>query len=81
MSVPGHRPYCACEDCQDDRRVPLGKSEEDKIASFKLHRLLLAGYRLSYATQIAASTEADWHRAIDLLSQGCPQATAAEILL
>jgi len=40
-----------------------------------------AGYDLSAASVLAASSAVDLHFAIDLLSRGCPQDTAMQILL
>lgn len=82
MSVPGHNYGCICEDCRADRAeyVPAQRTEAQKVEAFKLHRLMVAGYPLRYATQIAR-TDADWHYAVDLLAQGCPPATAVEIVI
>jgi hypothetical protein len=55
-------------------------SERSKVESWRLHVLIEAGYPLSLAERLAAS-EADLHRAVELLAQGCEHATAAEILL
>ena len=55
-------------------------SERAKVESWRLHVLIEAGYPLSLAERLAVS-EADLHRAVDLLSQGCTPETAAEILL
>jgi hypothetical protein len=56
------------------------QSERAKVESWRLHVLIEAGYPLSLAERIAAS-EADLHRAVGLLRQGCEPQTAAEILL
>ncbi len=42
--------------------------------------LIEAGYPLPLAERLAAS-EADLHRAVELIGQGCAPETAAEILL
>jgi hypothetical protein len=55
-------------------------SERAKVESWRLHVLIEAGYPLPLAERIAAS-EADLHRAVELLRQGCEPQTAAEILL
>ncbi len=55
-------------------------SERSKVESWRLHVLIEAGYPLSLAERLAAS-EADLHRAVELVSNGCEHATAAEILL
>ena len=46
----------------------------------RLHILIEAGYPLPLAERIARS-EADLHRAVELVDQGCSHKTAAEILL
>ena len=56
------------------------QSEREKVESWRLHVLIEAGYPLSLAERLAAS-EADLHRACELLDRGCAPETAAEILL
>jgi hypothetical protein len=56
------------------------ESERSKVESWRLHVLIEAGYPLPLAEKIAHS-EADLHRAVELLGQGCSHETAAEILL
>ncbi|HEX6789621.1 MAG TPA: hypothetical protein VF091_10315 [Gaiellaceae bacterium] len=55
-------------------------SERSKVESWRLHVLIEAGYPLGLAERLAAS-EADLHLAVELVSNGCGHATAAEILL
>ncbi|HKU59223.1 MAG TPA: hypothetical protein VJP39_06430 [Gaiellaceae bacterium] len=55
-------------------------SERSKVESWRLHVLIEAGYPLGLAERLAAS-EADLHLAVELVSNGCVHATAAEILL
>ena len=55
-------------------------SERAKVESWRLHVLMEAGYPISLAERLAGS-EADLHRAVELLEQGCSPETAAEILL
>ena len=56
------------------------QTERDKVASWRLHVLIEAGYPLPLAERIAQS-EADLHRAVELVGQGCSYKTAAEILV
>jgi purine nucleoside phosphorylase len=56
------------------------QSERDKVASWRLHVLMEAGYPLPLAERLADSG-ADLHRAVELVTQGCTFETAAEILL
>jgi len=50
------------------------------VESWRLHVLIEAGYPLSLAEKLAHS-EADLHRAVELITAGCRFETAAEILL
>ena len=56
------------------------QSERAKVESWRLHVLIEAGYPLPLAERLAAS-EADLHRAVELVRSGCDAKTAAEILL
>ena len=56
------------------------QNEREKVASWRLHVLIEAGYPLPLAERLAHS-EADLHTAVALVSQGCEPKTAAEILL
>ncbi len=56
------------------------QSERSKVESWRLHVLIEAGYPLSLAEKVAGS-EADLHRAVELVSSGCSHETAAQILL
>jgi hypothetical protein len=60
--------------------VDVTETEKSKVEGWRLHVLMEAGYPLPLAERIAAS-EADLHRAVELLSAGCTAETAAEILL
>ena len=55
-------------------------SERDKVAGWRLHVLIEAGYPLPLAEKLAQS-EADLHTAVELVRKGCQPLTAAEILL
>ena len=55
-------------------------TDREKVESWRLHVLIEAGYPLALAERLAAS-EADLHRACELLERGCAAETAAEILL
>ena len=56
------------------------QSERDKVASWRLHQLIEAGYPVHLAERLAHS-EADLHRAVELVRSGCDARVAAEILL
>ncbi len=55
-------------------------SERSKVESWRLHVLIEAGYPLPLAERLAGS-DADLHRAVELVTAGCGHTTAAEILL
>ena len=54
--------------------------EAERIESWRLHVLLLAGADVVSAEKLAAS-DADLHEAVELIEAGCPPATAVRILL
>ena len=54
--------------------------ERSKVESWRLHVLMEAGYPLPLAERLAGS-EADLHRAVELVGQGCAPETAAAILI
>ena len=56
------------------------QSEREKVESWRLHVLVEAGYPIELAGKLAHS-EADLHRAVELVRAGCTHETAAEILL
>jgi hypothetical protein len=60
--------------------LEMDGSERAKVESWRLHVLMEAGYPLPLAERLAGS-EADLHRAVALLGQGCAPQTAVEILL
>ena len=60
--------------------VDATETEKSKVEGWRLHVLMEAGYSLPLAERIAAS-DADLHRAVELLAAGCTPETAAEILL
>jgi len=57
------------------------ETERSKVESWRLHVLIQAGYPLPLAEKLAGS-EADLHRAVDLVTaRGCDHSIAAAILL
>ena len=56
------------------------EDEQSKVESWRLHVLLEAGYPFTLAERLTTS-EADLHRAVELVFDGCSHQTAAEILL
>ena len=57
-----------------------GGNERAKVEGWRLHVLIEAGYPLSLAERLAGS-EADLHRAVELVDAGCGPDVAADILL
>ena len=55
-------------------------NEQARVASWRLHVLIEAGYPVPLAERLAHS-EIDLHRAVELVLRGCRYETAAEILL
>ncbi len=55
-------------------------TERVKVESWRLHVLIEAGYPLPLAEKLAHS-EADLHRAVELVRSGCAFETATEILV
>jgi hypothetical protein len=60
--------------------IEIHESERSKVESWRLHVLMEAGYPLPLAERVAAS-EADLHKAVELVRNGCAPETATEILL
>jgi len=56
------------------------QSEREKIAGWRLHVLVEAGYPVHLAERVAHS-EVDLHRAVELVKRGCDATVATEILL
>jgi hypothetical protein len=56
------------------------QSEREKIAGWRLHVLVEAGYPVHLAERLAHS-DVDLHRAVELVKRGCDATVAAEILL
>ena len=57
------------------------QTDREKVAGWRLHVLIEAGYPLALAERLAAS-DADLHLAVELVAnRGCAHETAAEILL
>jgi hypothetical protein len=60
--------------------VEHDQSDRDKVAGWRLHQLIEAGYPVHLAERLAHS-EADLHRAVELFRSGCDARVVAEILL
>jgi hypothetical protein len=60
--------------------IETDQTERAKVQSWRLHVLIEAGYPLPLAEKLADS-EADLHRAVELVGLGCGHEIAARILL
>ena len=60
--------------------VEHDQTDREKVAGWRLHVLLEAGYPVHLAERLAHS-DADLHQAVELVKQGCEATVAAEILL
>jgi hypothetical protein len=56
------------------------QDERAKVESWRLHVLMEAGFPLPLAERIAHS-DADLHRAVELVASGCDHETAARIVV
>lgn len=54
--------------------------ERTKVQFWRMHVLVVAGYPVGLAEQLAES-DVDLHRAVQLVERGCAAETAARILL
>ena len=59
----------------------LEETEHERVERWRAEELERAGYELSAAALLAASSDVDLHFAVELLERGCPQDTAMQILL
>jgi hypothetical protein len=60
--------------------VEHDQTDREKVAGWRLHVLIEAGYPVHLAERLAHS-DADLHQAVELVKQGCEATIAAEILL
>ena len=56
------------------------ESEGDSVTSWRVERLLAAGYDGEAALVLALDRDVDLHLAVSLLERGCPSDTALQIL-
>lgn len=57
------------------------ETEHERIERWRVEELERAGYSVRAAARLAASSEVDLHRAVDLLERGCTPELAVKILL
>ena len=70
--------------CAMSIQTPIAPSrheiERDNVTSWRVERLLQAGYDAEAALVLALDRDVDLHRAVSLLERGCPPDTALQIL-
>ena len=59
----------------------LGTAETDEVLRWRYNELVRGGFDPGDARVLASNLEVDLHQAVELLRDGCPQATALLILL
>jgi hypothetical protein len=64
-----------------DEIVETVETEAERVFRWRLESLSLAGYEYRLAFKLAMRPYVDLHRAVDLVRRGCPQETAAQILI
>lgn len=62
------------------RTVSAPERERETVTSWRIERLVQAGYSADAALVLALDREVDLHLAVSLLERGCPPDTALEIL-
>lgn len=66
---------------EDDRLLLEDPGLPEDVISWRLSRLVGAGYPEETAEILAELREVDLHRAVELLANGCPAELAWKILL
>lgn len=65
-------------------KTPIAPSraeqERESVTSWRIERLLAAGFDAEAAIVLALDREVELHRAVSLLERGCPPDTALQIL-
>ena len=59
----------------------VNDTEMERVEHWRAEELIRAGYSPTDAVALAARHDIDLHRAIALISQGCPYELAIEILI
>jgi hypothetical protein len=57
------------------------ETESERVERWRAQELERAGYSAEAAAKLAARSDVDLHRAVDMLAQGCPPQVALDILL
>ena len=65
---------------ESTKRSPVLEGEDGRVLGWREEQLVEAGYPIELAAELARS-DVDWHRAAEMLGQGCRPELALEILL
>ena len=60
--------------------IAPARDEQEGVVSWRIERLLAAGYDGESAVVLALDRDVDLHEAVSLLEHGCPVETALQIL-
>jgi hypothetical protein len=60
--------------------IAYAADERENVVSWRIERLLAAGYDGESALVLALDHDVDLHQAVSLLERGCPVDTALQIL-
>jgi len=56
------------------------ETELDRVVTMRREAMERAGFPFTSALELANRDDVDWHRAVELVENGCPHQTAFEIL-
>lgn len=59
----------------------IEETESERVVQWRAEELERAGFREPDALRVALRTDVDLHQAVELITLGCPVATALRILL
>jgi hypothetical protein len=60
--------------------ITLTETESERVERWRAEELVRAGYDDESAAELAARSDVDLHRAVELLASGCPVELALQIL-
>ena len=61
-------------------QIQITETEAERVQRWRVEELERAGYDTQSASELAARTDVDLHRAVQLIENGCPLELALEIL-
>lgn len=66
--------------CNDGELVGVAEGDTERVERWREDRLVMAGWNVGFARQIAIRPDIDLHAAIRLIELGCDQRTGWRIL-